>query len=133
MVPWDSNVCAFSCDVYKAVIIISERATINPYVFGIRFDLNGVNIMPSASFELQIADYDVFAFLQAQPFSGKFNPLPTTVDGLVRRHVQVRGEMNGAGNLKHNPQRFFSATRLTQRPRSIICNTKVKPNRWTND
>ncbi|WVY98954.1 hypothetical protein V8G54_031105 [Vigna mungo] len=77
--------------------------------------------MPFASFELQIADYDVFAFLQAQPMSGKFNPLATTIDGLVRRHVQVRGEINGAGHFKHNPQWFFSATRLTQRPRSIIC------------
>lgn len=62
--PRYSDIRALSCDVYKAVIIISEAATVNPNIHRIRFDLNPINIMTSAPLKLKVAYNYVLTFFQ---------------------------------------------------------------------
>lgn len=101
--PRNSNIRAFPSDIYQSIIIVTKGAAVYPYMFWIRFDLDGINIRTSTTFKLQIAYNYMFTLLQPQAFPGEFNPLASAINGLIRWHIQVRREMNGAWNFKHNP------------------------------
>lgn len=50
--PRNCNICAFSGDIYQAIIIITEATTVYPYVFWLRFYLNGISIRSFTTFKL---------------------------------------------------------------------------------
>lgn len=118
--PRYSDIGALSCDVYKAIVVITKRATIDPYMPRIWLDLNAINIMTPTTLKLKIAHDDVLTFLQPQTFPRQFHPLPSPIYCLIRRHAQVRRQMNRTRNFKNNPQRFHSTTSFAKGSRTII-------------
>lgn len=118
--PGYSDIGALSCDVYEAIVVITKGASIDPYMPRIWFDLNAINIMTPTTLKLKVAHDDVLTFLQPQTFPSQFHPMPSPIYCLIRRHTQVRRQMNRTRNLENNPQRFISTTSFAKGPRTII-------------
>lgn len=101
--PRNRNISALPCDINQAIIIITQATAINPDMPRLRFDLNPINIMPSPTFKLQIANNHMLALLELQSLPRQPNPLPTPIDRLIRRNPKIRRQMNRPRNLKDDP------------------------------
>lgn len=82
--PRDGNISALSCNVNKAIIVITKAASINPYMPRIRFDLNAIDIMTPTTLKLKVAYNYVFTFFEPQTLPSQFYPLPSSINCLIR-------------------------------------------------
>lgn len=118
--PWNSDISAFTSDINKSIVIITQAAAIYPNMPWLGFYLNTINIMSSTTFKLQIAYDYMFTLFQLQTFASQLYPLSSTINCLIGGYPQVRRKMDGSWNLKNDPEWFSYAACLTKRARAII-------------